>query len=231
MLCSRCKKRLAVVFVAIGNDPKPQGLCTVCAKELGLTQVTDLMDKMGITDDMVEEANEQLSEMMKGDDPTGLFAFLKNDADGDGDSDGTDAPDSDGEGFEMGGTPTFPEHLRKFIDAMRRDDAADAQRAAQSAEPPRTAKREAPPKRKYIRAYCENLTEKARSGKLDAVIGRDKEIARVIQILSRRHEKQPLPDRRAGRRQNRHRGRASRSGLQRATCRSSCGTRKCTCST
>ena len=191
MLCSRCKKRLAVVFVAIGNDPKPQGLCTVCAKELGLTQVTDLMDKMGITDDMVEEANEQLSEMMKGDDPTGLFAFLKNDADGDGDSDGTDAPDSDGEGFEMGGTPTFPEHLRKFIDAMRRDDAADAQRAAQSAEPPRTAKREAPPKRKYIRAYCENLTEKARSGKLDAVIGRDKEIARVIQILSRRTKNNP----------------------------------------
>ena len=76
MLCNRCKKRVAVVFVSTGTDVKPQGLCTVCAKELGLTQVSDMMEKMGITDEMMEEANEQLNGLMNGEDPTGLFSML-----------------------------------------------------------------------------------------------------------------------------------------------------------
>lgn len=183
MLCTRCKKRMAVVFVATGDDPNPRGLCTVCARELGLTQVSDIMDKMGITDEMMEEANEQLTEMMKDGDPTGLFSFLKMDPENEHSDEAAEESDGDGGDFEMGGTPTFPEKMRELF--------AAAQHPGADGEAPRAPKREKPPKRKYVDAYCENLTQKARDGKLDRIIGRDREIARVVQILSRRTKNNP----------------------------------------
>jgi ATP-dependent Clp protease ATP-binding subunit ClpA len=179
---------MAVVFVSNGKDPKPQGLCTVCAKELGLTQVNDMMKQMGITDEMLEEANDQLTELMNGGDPSSLFGmmgFQNPEASGEEDEEEADG----GDDFEMGGTPTFPKTLQELFGGMQgqnNDHKADGGK-----KPPKPPKKEQPPKRKYLDAYCENLTRKARAGKLDKIIGRDQEIARVIQILSRRTKNNP----------------------------------------
>ena len=197
MLCSRCKKRLAVVFVSTGPGAKPQGLCTVCAKELGLTQVTDMMEKMGITDDMMNAANEQLTDMLQnGEDPTGLLSMFggmnpaDQDAGGDGDADNADG-ESDGDSgdgdFEMGGAPTFPRALQNFLSGAS-GAAAGSANGGSGEKPPR---RDPKKRRKYLDTYCTNLTQKARDGKLDRIIGRDTEIARVIQILSRRTKNNP----------------------------------------
>ena len=186
MLCNRCKKRMAVVFVSNGKDGKPQGLCTICAKELGLTQVNDMMEQLGITDEMLEEANEQLTELMNGNDPTGLFGMMglqKPEASANGDED-----DDNGD-FEMGGAPSFPQSLQELF-AGARDNNQNGQDKA-GGRPPKPPKKDKAPKRKFIDAYCENLTKKAREGKLDRIIGRDQEIARVIQILSRRTKNNP----------------------------------------
>ncbi len=188
MLCNRCKKRMAVVFVSNGKDPKPQGLCTVCAKELGLTQVNDMMKQMGITDEMLEEANDQLTELMNGGDPSSLFGmmgFQNPEASGEEDEEEADG----GDDFEMGGTPTFPKTLQELFGGMQGQN--NDRKADSGKKPPKPPKKEQPPKRKYLDAYCENLTRKARAGKLDKIIGRDQEIARVIQILSRRTKNNP----------------------------------------
>ena len=161
MLCNRCKKRMAVVFVSNGKDPKPQGLCTVCAKELGLTQVNDMMKQMGITDEMLEEANDQLTELMNGGDPSSLFGmmgFQNPEASGEEDEEEADG----GDDFEMGGTPTFPKTLQELFGGMQGQN--NDRKADSGKKPPKPPKKEQPPKRKYLDAYCENLTRKARAG-------------------------------------------------------------------
>ncbi len=189
MLCNRCKKRMAVVFVSNGKDPKPQGLCTVCAKELGLTQVNDMMKQLGITDEMLEEANDQLTDLMNGGDPSALFGMmgLQNPEASDGED---EEEDGDNDDFEMGGTPTFPKTLQELFSGMQ-GQGNDRKPDDGGKRPPKPPKKEQPPKRKYLDTYCENLTRKARAGKLDRIIGRDQEIARVIQILSRRTKNNP----------------------------------------
>lgn len=176
MLCSRCKKRLAVVFVSTNTSSKPQGLCAVCAKELGITQVNDIMEKMGITDEMLEEASEQLTGLMGEDGENGLLSMFG--------ADGTGS-EEENDDFEMGGAPTMPQSLQELF----------GQKSEKAGEKDKNAKndKKSPPrqKRKYVDAYTENLTQKARNGQLDRIIGRDAEIARTVQILSRRTKNNP----------------------------------------
>ncbi len=160
MLCSRCKKRPAMVFITEGKgETTPQGLCLTCAKELGLKPLDDIMGKMGISEEDVDAMAEQMSS----------FFMI-------GDDEITDEDD-----FAEGTSATFP--FLKSLFADEKDDKTE-----NSDEPSKRKKR---PKKKHLELYCDNLTEKARKGELDKIIGRDKEIARTIQILSRRTKNNP----------------------------------------
>ena len=177
MLCSKCKKRPAVVFVSTNrDDASTQGLCIMCAKELGVKPVADIMDKMGITDDDLELMQDQLDEFMS--------MNLNNNFD-----DGNDE-------FVSGGAPTFPSFFSNIVNEPLKSDSLENVKE-ESKEGKSTSKKsekkkfEKQKKRKHIENYCHNLTEKARKGKLDKIIGRDKEISRVIQILSRRTKNNP----------------------------------------
>ena len=164
LMCSRCKKRPAVVFISQMNAKDPQhkkneGLCLVCAKELGISQVDDYMKAMGISDDDLEAMSNQLMEASDGDDfEPGGTNFLSNLFGGDA-----------GNLFSnfAGGMPKVTEESGE--------------------KKPKDKKK----KLKFLNNYCTNLTQKAREGKLDNVVGRDKEISRVIHILSRRQKNNP----------------------------------------
>ena len=184
MLCSRCKKRPAVVFITAmqGEKKKNDGLCLVCAKELHVPQIDEYMKQMGITDEELEQISNQMMDMM------------------------------DGESFEMGGSGVMPQFLQSFmkdpgkIFGNLKDDGEESNElqtadgdeeipSADYTEIPNGSRRERRSKRKkelrFLGNYCTNLTRRAAEGKLDAIIGRDKEIARVIQILSRRTKNNP----------------------------------------
>lgn len=164
LMCSRCKKRPAVVFISQMNAKDPQhkkneGLCLVCAKELGISQVDDYMKAMGISDDDFEAMSNQLMEA------------------------------SDGDDFEPGGT--------NFLSNLFGGDAANLFSNLAGGMPKATDEdgekkpKDKKKKLKFLNNYCTNLTQKAREGKLDNVVGRDKEISRVIHILSRRQKNNP----------------------------------------
>lgn len=175
MLCSRCKKRVAVVFMTRMENGKTinEGLCLQCAKELGIGPVNELMEKMGITVDEIENMNDQLMGMID-----------ENGEEIDPDLD-PDDPD-----FVPGGAQTFP----FFQNMFGKMNGASGQNPQDPAEkrtrrPEKKGKKE--PKRKFLEAYCTDLTQKARDGQLDNVIGRDEEIYRVVQILNRRTKNNP----------------------------------------
>lgn len=172
MICSRCHKRPAVVFVASNvPDSEPQGYCLVCAKELGMKPMTDLMDKMGINEEQLEAMQEQFDGLMALDQEQGGLM-----------------PSDDEEGdFSAGGAATFPFLQNIFGDAFKKPEKEESQTDAN----PQKKKREKKPKRKHLDTYCYNLTQRAKDGKLDRIIGRDKEIGRVVQILSRRTKNNP----------------------------------------
>lgn len=164
LMCSRCKKRPAVVFISQMNAKDPQhkkneGLCLVCAKELGISQVDDYMKAMGISDDDLEAMSNQLMEA------------------------------SDGDDFEPGGT--------NFLSNLFGGDAANLFSNLAGGMPKATDEggenkpKDKKKKLKFLNNYCTNLTQKAGEGKLDNVVGRDKEISRVIHILSRRQKNNP----------------------------------------
>lgn len=172
MLCSRCHKRPAVVFVSQSADSNDtQGLCLVCAKELGIKQVDDLMNKMGITEEQMEAMENEWGALMNPED-----------------TDGEDGDDS----FTPGGAATFPNFLQNVFHAGSSGSQDDSSSNGNGARTGQKEKREKPKsKRKYLNAYCTDLTAKARANQIDAIVGRDKEIARVIQILSRRTKNNP----------------------------------------
>lgn len=165
MLCTRCKKRMAVVFISAmqGEEHKNEGLCLVCAKELGLPQVDEYIKQMGIDEDDIEMLSDQLMEI------------------------------TDGEAFEFGGAETMPNFLQNIFGSDMMKSFSDKEKS--QSEPPKrerkkpTAKRDK--KRKFLDQYCVDLTKSAREGQLDSIIGRDKEIYRVTQILSRRTKNNP----------------------------------------
>lgn len=192
MLCSRCKKRMAVVFITRmeGDKSVNEGLCLKCAKELNIKPVTDLMDKMGITDEQLDAMDDQMNGLL----------------------------DSFGDSFDMGGAQSMPFMQMFNMPAQRgeedeeedgeypQDELADGQmepyesgeeRESQmggarnlSAKERRQQEKERK-KYKFLSAHCENLTLKAKDGKIDRIVGRDKEIERVIQILNRRTKNNP----------------------------------------
>ena len=178
-LCSRCKKNVAVVFISKmeGDKTTNEGLCLKCAKELGLPQVDEMMKRMGISDEDLDTIN---NEMMQ------AFNGVENIEDLPG---GEDA----GEEEEEGKTATFPFLNRLFSGS----DAPRAGEGGASSEDsaPRGREKERKDgkngKRKYLESYCISLTQKAKEGKLDPVIGREQEIERVVQILNRRQKNNP----------------------------------------
>lgn len=166
-LCSRCKKRPAVVFVADAANPsaEQQGLCLVCAKELGIRPIDDMLKKMNISDEDIEMMSEQFMGMM--------------------------SPGEEGDDFEFGGAQTFP-----FVNNIFGVLSPQEQQSEGSAESNNKKKedKKRPHKekhRRFIDQYCTNLSERARSGKLDKIIGREEELYRAIQILSRRTKNNP----------------------------------------
>ena len=167
LMCTRCKKRPAVVFVSNGINGQPtQGLCLVCAKELGIKPVNDIMEKMGITDEELEAATAQMTELMN----------LQED--NDQDTEGED------ELFAPGGAATMP--VDQMLGGRPGENGGYGGASVQNRKESFHKK-----KRKYIQNYCTDLTGKARRGELDNIVGREKEIQRVVQILSRRTKNNP----------------------------------------
>lgn len=168
MMCSRCKKRIAVVFMTREENGKTinEGLCLRCAKELGLKPVDQFMEQMGLGDEALDELDQYNDQLMN---------LMGEQADENGD-------------FEPGGSQTFPPFLQNIFGSSN---------PGQQGEEPVTGKKrmrrkeEEDPDRKMLNTYCTNLTKRAANGELDRIIGRDKEIYRVIQILCRRTKNNP----------------------------------------
>ena len=176
-LCSRCKKNVAVVFISKldGDRTINEGLCLKCAKDLGLPQVDDMMKRMGISDEDLETLNNEMMQAMNG---------VENIEDLPG------GDEDDGE-EEEGKTATFPFLNRLFSgsDAQKSGESEDGSASRDRREKDRKDPKNG--KRKYLENYCISLTQKAKDGKLDPVIGRTQEIERVVQILNRRQKNNP----------------------------------------
>ena len=159
MICTRCKKRPAAVFITTmqGNEKKNEGLCLICAKELGISQVDEYMKQMGITEEDLEAL--------------------------------TEAFDQDGDSFEPGGSGTMPDFFSNLLGKFG-GGAPMGKKPAENAQNPE-GKKDGKKELKFLSTYCTNVTGKARDGKLDKIIGRDREIGRVVQILSRRQKNNP----------------------------------------
>ncbi len=176
-LCSKCKKNVAVVFISRleGEKTINEGLCLKCAKELGLPQVDDMMKRMGISDDDLDTLNNEM-----------LQAF-------DGVENVEDLPSGEDnsreEEDEEGKTATFP-----FLNRLFNGESAPRggeQPGESGARSEREKERKAEKKRKFLESYCISLSQRAKEGKLDPVIGREEEIERVVQILNRRQKNNP----------------------------------------
>ncbi len=164
MLCVKCQKRTAVVFVqrpGQNGEVKNEGYCLVCAKEMGIKPVDDLMKQMGISEDQIEALADEMTE---------LTAQMEE------------------EGFTPGGAAPMP-----FFKNLSLSADNDGEKKSDKKQKGKNGKEDAKEekKTKFLSSYCQNLNEKALSGKLDRIIGRDKELTRVIQILSRRTKNNP----------------------------------------
>ena len=169
VMCSRCKENVAVIFITkIENGAQTQeGLCLKCARELNIKPVQDIMNRMGISDENLEEMSQEMMNAFGG---------------------AEELPDAGGDDEEDGKTATFPFLNKLFSQNQpeeRREPRNDERRRAQD------ARGEKPQKHKFLDAYCISLTAKAREGRLDRMIGRDEEMERVIQILNRRQKNNP----------------------------------------
>ncbi len=169
MLCERCNKRPAMIYVQTneGGETKSKGYCLTCAKELNIKPIDDMMKQMGIGENELKAMEEQFKGLMEGaegedgqplDFKNMLSSFNNMEEDEDEDED-----------FEIGGSSTIP--------VNEDEDKKD--------------KKKKRAKRKFLDQYCENLTDKAKKGEIDRVIGRGDEIYRAIQILSRRQKNNP----------------------------------------
>ncbi len=176
IMCSNCKKRPAVVFITSikGNEKKNEGLCLNCAREKNVPQVAEYMERLGISDEEIDHLSEQMMDML------------------------------DGDSFEMGGSGLMPEFLSNmFGGANKAFEEPEPVKEEKNSEPAgkgffgrtRDKDKEKKDKKKkelrFLNSYCTNLSKKAADGELDRIIGRDKEIARVVQILSRRTKNNP----------------------------------------
>ena len=162
-LCSRCKKRMAVVFITKveNNQPKHEGLCLKCAKELGIKPLDDIMKKMGISEADLDSMEDDMASMMQ------------------------QLAETDENGEE--GSENMPNTIN-FAKLMR-DSGLSGDREKNAPGEKENAPKKV--KKKYLSTYCHNLTTAAQTGKLDRIIGRERELNRVIQILSRRQKNNP----------------------------------------
>ncbi|MBP0974888.1 MAG: ATP-dependent Clp protease ATP-binding subunit, partial [Oscillospiraceae bacterium] len=188
VLCSHCKKRPAIVFITSmhGSEKRNEGLCLVCAKKLNIPQVAEYMEHMGISDEDIEQMSDQMMDLL----------------------------DNEDENFEMGGASTMPGFIQRLFTDHPVTDSEKETPKEKDDEPKKTEKasdlfgrfgdksrdgkderksrkKERKKELKYLDSYCTNLSKRAEEGKMDGVIGRDTEIARVIQILSRRQKNNP----------------------------------------
>ena len=173
MVCNRCQKRPAIIFVQRmeNGQMKNEGYCLHCARELHIKPVEDLMKQFGMSDedmDNMENRMESMMEEMGGE--TNPFSMMMN----------MGQPENEGdEDLVPGSSATFPLGVKDGQNEQQGDKKAGNKNGKK------------PPRRKFLDTYCENLTRKAREGKLDDIIGRDREIYRTIQILSRRQKNNP----------------------------------------
>ncbi len=185
LMCSKCKKRPAVVFITSvqGNEKKNEGLCMVCAKEMNIPQVSEYMERLGITDEEMEQISDQMMGLL------------------------------DGDSFEMGGSGFMPDFLQNMLGGSptfeKPDSSDDKKDTTQNGKAKNDASEKSGEKKgglfgfgtkkdkrrekelKFLNNYCTDLSQKAKDGKLDNIIGREKEISRVVQILSRRTKNNP----------------------------------------
>lgn len=174
-LCYKCNKRPAVVFIQgmTQNGEKieePKGLCLVCAKEAGIKPIDDMLRNMNISDEEIEAMSEQFSGLMAMDDDMG-------------------DDDSDDDAFSPGGAATFP-FLNNVFGGMPNIDTS-APKTDEDANQKGNKKEKKKNKRRFISQFCTDLTAKARNGEMDIIVGRDAELYRVVQILSRRTKNNP----------------------------------------
>ena len=197
MMCSRCKTRPAVMFISTvsGGERKDEGLCLQCASELNLPQMKEFLNKWGINEDDVKDALDTVFDE-NGQLNTNAFSQLFDMKDDNGEElgEGFEMPEFEEENpeekddslFERGGAGTMPNFLKNLFgssDSSKKDESEE-KKAKKKQE--KTDK-----KRKCLETFCTNLTRRAKEGKIDRIIGRENEIYRVLQILSRRTKNNP----------------------------------------
>ena len=171
IMCCKCNRRPAVVFITSmkGNEKKNEGYCLTCAKASNIPQVAEYMEKLGISDEEMEQISEQMTNLL------------------------------DGDAFEMGGSGLMPDFMSKMfggmggmddfqeVESISDDNSKSDRKLFGKGKNDKKDKKDKKKKElRFLGSYCTNLSQKAADGKLDNIIGRDEEIARVIQILSRR---------------------------------------------
>ncbi|MCD7811495.1 MAG: AAA family ATPase [Ruminococcus sp.] len=187
IMCSKCKKRPAVVFITSvhGNEKKNEGLCLSCAREMNIPQVAEYMDRLGISSDEVDQISDQMMNMLDGDSfemggsdfMPEIFnnIFQKNDLTGSGEDDiPSETPDTDTDKKDK-----------------RKKSEAEKSSGRKKDRPFMSGGKDKRSEPKFLRTYCTNLSQMAADGEIDEIIGRDKEISRAIQILSRRTKNNP----------------------------------------
>ncbi len=174
VMCSKCHKRVATVFVTKveNGQRKTEGLCIRCANELGLPteqMMGNVMGKLGITPDQMENLEEEINGLMQGGVP------------------------SDNDDNEDGGAPAidFPKLFRESGLFGNPAEGEEGENKTKKEKNTKADKAQKEKKRKFLDTYCRNLTKRAAAGKLDRIVGRERELARVIQILCRRQKNNP----------------------------------------
>lgn len=194
IMCSKCKKRPAVVFITSmhGNEKKNEGLCLTCAREMQIPQVSEYMEQLGITDEEIDQLSEQMMGLLDGDSfemggsnfmpdfIQNMFSAPEGSASDEEDSEASEGDsDSDSDGDKKDNTKKSKEKSEKKggLFGFGGNKKSKEKKGGKDL--------------KFLNNYCTDLTQKAKDGKLDNIIGRQSEIARVIQILSRRTKNNP----------------------------------------
>ena len=192
-LCSKCKKRPAMVFVQrmdMAGKVQNEGYCIFCAKDLGIKPVTDMIEKMGIDEEQLDNLAEEMENMM-GEGGMDMFGMGFDGLMPGGETDGADDDDGDGEETESR-APSF--NLGSIFGNLKnfqKNDGEEQEAEKTDGSGNKKSKKKADKHRKNLESFCSDLTAKAREGKIDKVIGRERELDRVIQILCRRQKNNP----------------------------------------
>ena len=178
-MCSRCGKNVAVIFITKleGGTSKNEGLCLKCAREMGIKPIDDMMKKMGISDEDLDNLTSEMMSAFGG--AEGIEGMM---------SPAKDEDDEDDDGR----TATIP-FLNQLFGSGSPSSPAPSSGESSSPPPSRSEKNSGakPAKRKFLDSYCISLTQRAQEGKLDRLIGRERELERVVQILNRRQKNNP----------------------------------------